>query len=59
MLPQRLVVPSASKSQSRLMFAAASKPSMARKLGVPYKVAKEWSAADRKKGTKGLPESKK
>jgi hypothetical protein len=52
-------MPSASKSQSRLMFAAASKPSMARKLGVPYKVAKEWSAADRKKGTKGLPESKK
>jgi hypothetical protein len=52
-------MPSKSRAQSRAMFAAASKPAMARKLGIPSKVAKEYAAADKAKGTKGLPERKK
>lgn len=48
-------MPSKSRAQQRLMHLAA-KPGMARKLGVPQKVAKEYVAADHKRGAKKLPE---
>ena len=49
-------MPSKSRAQQRLMFAAAAKPKMARKLGVPPRVAKEYVTADHKRGAKKLPE---
>jgi hypothetical protein len=50
-------MPSKSKSQARLMAAAAHSPSFARKVGVPQKVAKEFNSAD--KGTGILRKKKK
>jgi len=52
-------MPSKSKAQSRLMRAAAHNPAFAKKVGVPQSVAKEFSAADDKRGTKRLPARKK
>ena len=43
-------MPSKTKKQARLMQAAAHNPAFARKVGVPVKVAKEFAAADKKKG---------
>ena len=43
-------MPSKSAKQKRLMQAAAHNPEFARKAGVPVKVAKEFVAADKKKG---------
>lgn len=39
-------MPSKSKSQKRLMAAAAHDPGFAKKVGVPVKVAKEYNRAD-------------
>lgn len=50
-------MPARSKKQFRLMAAAAHNPAFAKKVGVPQKVAKEYTAAS--KGTyKKLPEHK-
>jgi hypothetical protein len=50
-------MPARSKKQFRLMAAAAHNPAFAKKVGVPQKVAKEYTAAS--KGTYGkLPEQK-
>lgn len=40
-------MPSKSKAQERLMQAAAHSPKFAKKAGVPVKVAKEFSRADK------------
>lgn len=46
-------MPSKSAKQAKLMRAAAHNPAFAKKVGVPMKVAKEFTAADkRKKGKK-------
>jgi hypothetical protein len=50
-------MPSKSKSQARLMAAAAHNPAFAKKVGVPQKVAKEFNSAD--KGTGILRKKKK
>jgi hypothetical protein len=42
-------MPSKSPAQKRLMAAAAHDPKFAKKVGVPVKVAKEFSTADQKK----------
>jgi hypothetical protein len=55
----RVIVPSKSRSQANMMRAAAKNPAFAKKAGVPQKVAKEFAAADRAKGTKHLPKKKK
>lgn len=39
-------MPSKSKAQARLMAMVAHNPKMARKTGVPVKVAKEFNASD-------------
>ncbi len=49
-------MPSKSIKQAHFMRAAAAKPSMARKLGVPASVAKEFVAADHGKKQTKLPE---
>ena len=49
-------MPSKSKSQARLMAAAAHNPAFAKKVGVPTKVAKEFNRAD--KGTAILKSKK-
>ena len=43
-------MPSKSPKQARTMRAAAHDPKFAKKVGIPVKVAKEFTAADRKKG---------
>lgn len=43
-------MPSKSKAQASMMRAAAHNPEFAKKVGVPVKVAKEFSAADKKVG---------
>lgn len=48
-------MPSKSKAQAKLMRAAAHDPDIARKVGIKMSKAKEWVAADKKKGTKALP----
>jgi hypothetical protein len=48
-------MPSVSKAQNRFMQAAASNPKMAKELGIPQKVAKEFV----KETKKGKPEKKK
>ena len=50
-------MPSLSKAQNRFMQAAASSKEMAKKLGIPQKVAKEFTAD--MGSMKGLPEKKK
>jgi hypothetical protein len=52
-------MPSKSKAQANMMRAAAHNPAFAKKVGVPQSVAKEFSAADEKHGTKRLPARKK
>lgn len=43
-------MPSKSKSQARLMAAAAHDKTFAKKVGIPTKVAKEFNRADKKTG---------
>ena len=43
-------MPSTSKKQARTMAAAAHNPKFAKKVGIPQKVAKEFHAADKRKG---------
>lgn len=43
-------MPSKTKSQARLMAAAAHNPAFAKKVGVPKSVAKEFNKADAKTG---------
>jgi hypothetical protein len=50
-------MPSVSKAQNRFMQAAASNPKMAKELGIPQKVAKEF--VKETKSMKGKPEKKK
>ena len=50
-------MPSLSKAQNRFMQAAASSPEMAKKLGIPQKVAKEF--VKETGSMNGLPEKKK
>lgn len=52
-------MPSKSKAQANMMRAAAHNPAFAKKAGVPQSVAKDFSAADEKRGTKQLPARKK
>ena len=49
-------MPSKSKAQANLMRAAAHNPAFAKKVGVPMKVAKEFTKAD--KGRKFRSKSK-
>lgn len=46
-------MPSKSPKQHRTMEAAAHNPKFAKKVGIPQKVAKDFVAADKKKGSKG------
>jgi hypothetical protein len=48
-------MPSKSKSQKRLMAAAAHNPKFAKKAGVPQKVAKEFNEADQRSSRKTAP----
>jgi hypothetical protein len=48
-------MPTRSKAQQRLMFAAARDPGVAKKTGVPQKVAREFTKADLKRGPASLP----
>lgn len=50
-------MPAKSKSQNRLMQAAAHDPKVAKKAGIKQSVAKEFASST--KSTKGLPEKKK
>jgi hypothetical protein len=50
-------MPSVSKAQNRFMQAAASNPEMAKELGIPQKVAKEF--VKKTDSMKGKPEKKK
>lgn len=43
-------MPSKSKKQARFMQAAAHNPEFAAKANIPQSVAKEYNAADKKKG---------
>ena len=43
-------MPSKSPKQARTMRAAAHDPRFAKKLGIPQKVAREYVAADKRKG---------
>jgi hypothetical protein len=42
-------VPSKTKKQARAMRAAAHNPAIAKKLGIPQKVARDFVAADQRK----------
>ena len=46
-------MPSKSPAQHRLMEAVAHNPAFAKKVGIPVKVGKEFSAADKKKMAEG------
>lgn len=50
-------MPGVSKAQNRFMQAAASSPKMAKELGIPQKVAKEF--VKKTDSMKGKPERKK
>lgn len=43
-------MPSVSKAEHRLMQAVAKSPEFAKKVGIPQKVGKEFTAEDRKLG---------
>lgn len=43
-------MPSKTPKQKRTMAAAAHNPAFAKKVGIPQSVAKEFNAADKKKG---------
>lgn len=45
-------MPSSTKKQARTMQAAAHNPGLAKKLGIPQKVAREFQAADRKEDSR-------
>ena len=45
-------MPSKTPKQKRTMAAAAHNPSFAKKVGIPQRVAKEFNAADKRKGKK-------
>jgi|VirMetMinimDraft_7_1064189.scaffolds.fasta_scaffold44832_3 hypothetical protein len=47
-------MPSKSKAQQRLMQGAAKNPTFAKKVGVPKKVAKKYTRADRAPMVKAL-----
>ena len=49
-------MPVVSKAQNRFMQAAASRPAMARKLGIKQSVAKEFTKPGKGKSLSGLPE---
>lgn len=51
-------MPSKSKAQAKTMRAAANSPKFAKKVGIPQSTAQEFAAADKKRGTKGLPAKK-
>ena len=51
-------MPSKSKAQAKTMKAAANSPKFAKKVGIPQSTAKEFAAADKAKGTSGLPQRK-
>ncbi len=51
-------MPSKSQAQNRLMHAAATSPAVAKKTGVPVKVAKEFVAADKGRKIGNLPNKK-
>jgi hypothetical protein len=48
-----LKMPSKSKAQANLMRAAAHNPAFAKKVGIPAKVAKEFTKADKGRKFKG------
>jgi hypothetical protein len=48
-------MPTKSRQQQKLMFAAARDPGVAKKTGVPQKVAREFTKADLKRGPASLP----
>jgi len=50
-------MPSKSPAQHRLMEAAAHDPKFAKKAGVPVKVAKEFTAADKAQHVKKLAQA--
>jgi len=52
-------MPVVSKAQNRLMRAAAADPKVAKKAGVPQKVAKEFVSATHGKKVSKMPERKK
>lgn len=52
-------MPTVSKKQQRLMNAVAKDKTVAKKTGVSQKVAKDFVAADKKRGAAELPESAK
>jgi translation elongation factor EF-Ts len=54
LLSKGLQMPNLSKAQNRFMQAAASNPEMAKKLGIPQQVAKEF--VKETKSMKGKPE---
>lgn len=43
-------MPSKTKKQARTMRAAKNNPQFAKKMGIPQKVAREYVAADKKRG---------
>lgn len=43
-------MPSKTKKQARTMRAAKHNPQFAKKMGIPQKVAREYVAADKKRG---------
>jgi hypothetical protein len=47
-------MPSKSKAQAKLMRGAANNADFARKVDVPQDVAKDYAAADKKRGTSKL-----
>lgn len=49
-------MPTKSRAQQRLMFAASKNPKVAKKTGVSKKVADDFVAADKARGPKKLPE---
>jgi hypothetical protein len=51
-------MPIKSKSQNRLMQAVAHNPKLGKKLGVPVKVAKEFTSTAHGKSLAKLPEKK-
>jgi hypothetical protein len=52
-------MPSKSKAQHKLMLAAAHSPEFAKKVGIPVSVAKEFTAADKRKGVYQAKKGKK
>jgi hypothetical protein len=48
-------MPSVSRQQQKLMFAAAKSPAVALRMGVPQRVAQHYAAADIARGPTKLP----